>query len=137
MPDQPPPGEPVLSVRQPWAWAILHAGKDIENRSRRFSFRGRLWIHASKGLGVQEYEDAAWSCQLCIGLSSDATVPEFDDLTRGAIIGSVEVVDCVHYSTSPWFFGPWGLELRNPLPLAEPVACAGRLGIWRVPSVVG
>lgn len=22
----------ALSIRQPWAWAILHAGKDIENR---------------------------------------------------------------------------------------------------------
>lgn len=25
--------ELALSVRQPWAWAIIHAGKDIENRS--------------------------------------------------------------------------------------------------------
>lgn len=23
----------ALSVRQPWAWAIIHAGKDIENRT--------------------------------------------------------------------------------------------------------
>lgn len=23
----------ALSIRQPWAWAILCAGKDIENRS--------------------------------------------------------------------------------------------------------
>ena len=23
----------ALSIRQPWAWAILHAGKDVENRS--------------------------------------------------------------------------------------------------------
>lgn len=23
----------ALSVRQPWAWAIIFAGKDIENRS--------------------------------------------------------------------------------------------------------
>ena len=22
----------ALSIRQPWAWLILHAGKDIENR---------------------------------------------------------------------------------------------------------
>ena len=25
----------ALSIRQPWAWAILHAGKDIENRDWR------------------------------------------------------------------------------------------------------
>ncbi|WP_409188395.1 hypothetical protein [Bradyrhizobium sp. RDM4] len=23
----------ALSVRQPWAWAIIHGGKDVENRS--------------------------------------------------------------------------------------------------------
>jgi hypothetical protein len=24
----------AISVRQPWAWAIIYAGKDVENRSR-------------------------------------------------------------------------------------------------------
>jgi len=24
----------ALSVRQPWAWAIIHAGKPVENRSK-------------------------------------------------------------------------------------------------------
>ena len=37
---------PALSIRQPWAWAILHAGKDIENRSWRTAFRGEVLIHA-------------------------------------------------------------------------------------------
>lgn len=24
----------ILTVRQPWAWAIIHGGKDVENRTR-------------------------------------------------------------------------------------------------------
>ena len=36
-----------LSVRQPWAWLILHAGKDVENRTWSHPFRGPVYIHAS------------------------------------------------------------------------------------------
>ncbi len=25
----------ALSIRQPWAWAVIHAGKDVENRSSK------------------------------------------------------------------------------------------------------
>jgi hypothetical protein len=39
----------AISVRQPWANAIMLA-KDIENRSRYFSHRGPLLIHASMKL---------------------------------------------------------------------------------------
>lgn len=39
----------ALTVRQPWAWAIIHGGKDVENRSRNIvgSYRGPLAIHAA------------------------------------------------------------------------------------------
>jgi len=39
----------ALSIRQPWAFAICHLGKRIENRDWRYppSYRGPLLIHAS------------------------------------------------------------------------------------------
>jgi len=37
----------ALSVRQPWAWLIVNAYKDIENRDWATKLRGRIWIHAS------------------------------------------------------------------------------------------
>ena len=46
----------ALSIRQPWAWAILHAGKDIENRSWSTSFRGPVCIHAAKGMTAAEFD---------------------------------------------------------------------------------
>ena len=34
----------ALTIRQPWAWAILHASKDIENRGWSTNFRGRFCL---------------------------------------------------------------------------------------------
>jgi hypothetical protein len=45
-----PEGEPVpaISIRQPWAAAVVWLGKDVENRSRwLFKHRGPVLIHAS------------------------------------------------------------------------------------------
>ena len=42
----------ALTVKQPWAWAIIHGGKDVENRSwmPNLGPRGmRIAIHAGKG----------------------------------------------------------------------------------------
>ena len=44
----------VLSVRQPWAWAIIHGGKDVENRNWDTKFRGRLAIHAGKQFDISK-----------------------------------------------------------------------------------
>ncbi|MFL6864136.1 MAG: hypothetical protein ACJ8DZ_14170 [Allosphingosinicella sp.] len=48
---------PALSIRQPWAHAILHLGKDIENRGRCHRHRGLTLIHASAGMSVEEYAE--------------------------------------------------------------------------------
>lgn len=47
----------ALTVRQPWAWAIIHGGKDVENRSRNIagSYRGPVAIHA--GVSVEDLHD--------------------------------------------------------------------------------
>lgn len=41
----------AMTVRQPWAWAIVHGGKLVENRTRNIagSYRGPVAIHAGKG----------------------------------------------------------------------------------------
>ncbi|MET7669386.1 hypothetical protein [Micromonospora luteifusca] len=43
----------AITVKQPWAWAIAHGGKNIENRSRDITYRGRLAIHADKAWAWQ------------------------------------------------------------------------------------
>jgi hypothetical protein len=122
----------ALSVRQPWAWAIIHAGKDIENRSWQavnhgLKWRGRIAVHAAKGMTRDEYNDGG-DFMLSLGIKCPPAV----DLLRGGIIGSVEVIDVVSRSDSPWFFGPRGLVLRDPMP-CEFIPCYGTLGYfeWR------
>ncbi|MEL6598883.1 MAG: hypothetical protein AAGK98_13665 [Pseudomonadota bacterium] len=104
----------ALSVRQPWAWAIIHGGKDIENRTEG-SIRagnmvpGRIAIHAASGMKAEEYR---WAVHKLLEVG--VTCPRPDDLPRRAIIGSVTVLDIVSASESPWFGGPMGLRLANP-----------------------
>src|SRR5258708_31560451 len=39
----------ALTIRQPWAWAVGVAGKDVETRGWQTSHRGLRAIHAGKG----------------------------------------------------------------------------------------
>ena len=111
----------AISVRQPWAWLIIHAGKDIENRSWPTKVRGRVLIHAAKGMTHDEYAEAVEVAMVARAGTPPAQrviMPSFNAMPRGGIIGSVEIVDCVTESASPWFFGRCGFVLRNPHPLA-------------------
>jgi hypothetical protein len=117
--------EPVvkaLSIRQPWAWLILHAGKDIENRDWSPKFRGPFLIHAAGRIEPIDDDLRAFVKNI-----SGLDIP--DDLPRGGIVGQAEIVNVVRHSTSPWFFGPCGLVLANaePLPFR---ACRGMLGFF-------
>lgn len=121
----------ALSVRQPWAWALIYGGKDVENRTpRALSFMNycnaldRLTIHASKGMTKEEYDDAA-EFMAKIGV----VCPPPDELKRGGIIGHVKVLGTVQRSKSPWFFGPRAIVVADPLP-CDFVAAVGRLGLF-------
>ena len=107
----------ALSIRQPWAWLIVHGGKDIENRTWKTNYRGPVLIHASKtfeGVGMVE---------LIMG------VPLPSVFARGGIIGMADLVDCVTESDSRWFAGPFGFVLQNARPLPFK-AVRGRLGLF-------
>jgi hypothetical protein len=121
----------ALSVRQPWAWAIIHAGKTIENRQwhtrkaeRRF--RGPVCIHASQGLGKKEYESAVEFIEERCSLR----VPPPAELVRGAIIGTCDVIGGITRSHNPWWMGPFGLLLDNQQALEQPIRCIGQLGFF-------
>lgn len=119
----------ALSVRQPWAWAIIHAGKDIENRSLAAVMHGmkpgRVAIHAAKGMTRKEYDDAGEFMA-----TFDASCPPAADLVRGAIIGAVTVVEIVKSHPSPWWMGPRGLVLADPV-ACEPIPAVGALGYFK------
>lgn len=121
----------ALSIRQPWAWLIVNGWKDVENRTWWCGYRGPLLIHASKGMTRNEYADCFWYVD-GLSLPPPVVIPAFDDLIRGAVVGSVVMVGCVSHSTSPWFEGPYGFELTEPKAFApqEVWPARGSLGIF-------
>lgn len=138
----------AISVRQPWAFLIIRpdiidpvaraeafaAGhiKDIENRDWATHRRGRVLVHASKGMTRVEYEDVSYL--LRIEHNCEIELPPIDKLERGGIIGSVEIVDCVAASPSKWFFGHYGFVLRDAR-LMPFMPYTGSLGFFNVPEI--
>jgi hypothetical protein len=133
----------ALSIRQPWAWCILHAGKRVENRTWALhnpgrKFRGRFLIHASSGMTRAEYAVARGFAREAFHKCNDAelVMPDAGTLPRGCIVGVAEVIDCIRFSDHPWFTGRvhWpqdcGLLLANVQPLA-PIDCKGQLGFFK------
>lgn len=103
----------VLTIRQPWASAIIYAGKDVENRSWTTSYRGRVYIHAGMRLDPED------------------VLPDGVPVPRGAIIGHVELVNIVTDSASRWAEpGQYHWLLAIPVALTSPVPARGRLGLW-------
>ncbi|MCI0703585.1 MAG: ASCH domain-containing protein [Planctomycetia bacterium] len=109
----------AVSIHQPWAWAILHAGKNVENRTWRTHHRGPLLIHAARSRKSYDQQDAGmWPSLYGVEL------PPWEELTTGAILGVVDVVDCVEigldgdlgeHSASVWALeGMYGWVLANP-----------------------
>lgn len=119
----------ALSIRQPWAWAVVAGHKVIENRSAGAIKSGKMtpgWIcvHAAVGLSRDEFRWGHWRLQ-----KHGVECPRPEKLIRGAVIGIVEVVDIVDRSDSEWFGGPMGLVLENARPIA-PIPAKGALGYF-------
>ena len=111
----------ALSIRQPWAWLIVHGHKDIENRTWKTSFRGRFLVHASLKFDDAGYED--------VRRLFDIPLPPTHSFDLGGIIGTATIIDCAEQSDSPWFSGPYGFILQNPQPLPF-LALRGQLGFF-------
>lgn len=120
----------ALSIRQPWAWLIVQGHKDIENRTWHTKYRGRFLVHAAQGMTSKEYRFAA-----AYARQRGVVLPPAEQLQRGGIVGSVELVDSVDHSDSPWYMGEKGFVLRAPYPI-EFCPMRGRLGFFDGPSLI-
>jgi len=111
------PAPKAITIKQPYASLIMAGIKDVENRTWPTSHRGTLVIHAGKGI-VREAMD-----------EHGHLVAQYP---AGAIIGTVELVDCVTDSASDWAMeGHYHWILANPRPCA-PVPADGKLSLWPV-----
>lgn len=135
-----------LTVRQPHAWGIVFANKDIENRGWRCFHRGWLAIHAGKTLEPHSSDIQAgplswgphgiFQGDACVRLNDGTPVIE-DQLIYGAVIGLAKVVNCVppddpRVRGNPHAEGPWCLVLSERRPLHKPFPISGQQGLWDV-----
>lgn len=89
----------AISIKQPWASLIVHGIKDIENRTwpcfKKYIGQ-RVLIHASaKNDGFARFSKEQQEAKSHL---TDAVIYE----SKSAIIGSVQIVDCVINHPSVW-----------------------------------
>lgn len=128
----------ALSIKQPWASLIAHGIKDIENRTWKTKFRGRIYIHASapKKFNIQLTDEQTKEAIPILKTAFEGTMP------FGAIIGEVRVIDCVINAPSIWaeqsdlsegaVFKPiYNWVLANPKLYDKPILnVKGKLSFW-------
>ena len=136
----------ALSIRQPWAWAILHAGKDVENRDWISAGKNRRDAHALMTRGEQfllhasatmRKRDDYQACRdLLIDLNPEDALrlPKWGEWADiGGIVGIGRIVEIADTVKSPWFFGPVGLVLADVKP-CKFTPFKGALGFFDVPD---
>lgn len=140
----------ALSIKQPYAYLIATGVKDIENRTWKTNFRGRIYIHATKRIPLKNFE------KMVINLG----IPCYQKETyiEGAIIGEVDIIDCVTNHPSIWAeksyinvnynslpFGEenekdmiiWNWVLANPVLYPEPIlGVKGKLSLWEYENIL-
>ena len=137
-----------LSVLQPWAWAIIHGPKCVENRSWPTKYRGPLLIHAGKSRSLLDgTAPSDWIDRGGLKLPSFTAIgPKM--LAFGALIGQVELVECIELAKAdelpakqrdwlkghPFTEGPFCWIVKNPQAFPEPIAYRGQQSLFHVPT---
>jgi|GEM_PF-431180 ASCH domain. len=134
--DDPKAGLKGLTLRQPWAWTMFHTTKDIENRNWPAKVRGTIAIHAADDQPEGVYERSKAFIEKIACTHAGLRIPAEAALPKGAIIGLVDIVECVDSSTSPWWEGPLGFKLVNARKLPKPIPCKGKRRFFTVPKSV-
>jgi hypothetical protein len=147
----------AITVRQPWAWAIAHGWKPVENRVQPTRHRGVIAIHSALTLeeGARFPDRDAEEARRRAGAYWNPAVPgdrPHDDhpdpaTALGAVIAVANLVDCHSAATVPRLDGttgtccePWGmpghhhLVFEGVLLLEDPIPLPGQLGVWSFQS---
>ncbi len=131
----------TLSICQPWVNAIFHFGKNVENRLWKTDHRGPLLIHASKTKTYYDRQDPQdW-------VEAGLTLPSWESMPKGVILGVVDIVDCVRADPNLPHFVPgvgpnvWADAgsgylwlLANSRLLPEPIPYRGLMFMFDVPA---
>lgn len=152
----------ALTLWQPWATAVAHLGKQVENRTWAppSGLIGKpLAIHAGKRVDKESLTELLFqmregtlprrpelltASQMPVGhvvavarvagwLCSDGVIPMLDE--KRTFHGITEAQATEAWKGS-WWCGPVGWYFDRVLALPKPVPCSGAQGLWTLPSVV-
>ena len=147
----------AITIKQPWAYAICHLGKRIENRTWKPSEKligQRVAIHAGsttdydafawmgeRGLTRDVTHDALPACQALGAVVATALLVGYAEETksgRPVVMGGAHRIAeaFTHEQIRLWWMGPIGHVLADLRVLATPIPCKGQLGYWRLPADV-
>lgn len=130
----------TLTVHQPYAWAIVHGFKDVENRSwspMREALGRWLLVHAGKQVANEEpYAAARWVVR-----EAGGDLPPASAMVHGAIVGAVRLASVTSFALyesrrerSPWATGPICWLLGDAIAFPAPIPCRGAQGLWEAPE---
>ena len=117
----------TLSIKEPWAYLIACGKKDVENRTWKTNYRGRIYIHATRPQkGFSNIQ-----IKLIENNMSESEYNSANDL-YGEIIGEVDIIDCVTDSKSKWAeLDCYHWILQNANLYETPIKnIKGQLGLW-------
>lgn len=117
----------AITIKQPWAHLICAGIKDVENRTWKTNYRGRVLVHAAS-------TDFDFSKSMTSEYQRYYIKSVQKPYIHGAIIGSVCIVDCIKSIDDG--FQLWGYpycyhwKLANAKLFPEPIPCKGKLSFW-------
>ena len=133
----------VLSIKEPHASLLLTPYKTIETRSWATSYRGEIYLHASKSMPSYAKEKAMWDRVLKLyNKYEQETGKKIMWLHNGFIYARAQLVDCIemtpeNIATLPQdeidagYYEPgrymWVLKDITPI---DSIPAKGHLGIW-------
>ena len=125
----------VLSIIEPWATLIKEKKKYIETRTWKTSYRGELYIHASKKKIKVKDKQITELLEL---------IPNIE-MGYGKIISRCKLVDCIYidenfkeeisknkqeYLCGDFNIGRYAWILEEAVSLEKPIEAKGQLNIW-------
>ena len=146
----------AFTTYEPFAMAIARGIKPHETRSRWTSIRGRVAIHAGKTFFTFGNDAERKMISDALGFPTcEYHLPESENgeeadrfwngvsgLPHGAVIGTVEIVDCVptedvssglselELLLGDYTRGRYAWVLRDPVIFENPIPARGNLGWW-------
>ncbi len=125
----------VVSIIEPWASLIKENIKNIETRSWKTNYRGKIYIHASKKPIPKKDKR----------INKLVNLLEDKDFKYGHIIAEATLVDCIYmdkeflnnianngieYMCGEYSEGRYAWVLKDIRPLISTIPAKGNLGIW-------